>query len=498
MKRYQTFMDGVKAPDTLHQRLVELKQPGRRPAGWKKYATAAAALALVVGLSGYGAWTAHINSRRAPLPSYPSGYQGVYSELGVEPTGQPDIALVEPGDAAGTGRRTLGGYEVAEDGMAAYYVLPYIDYGEVEGAEMALDWDVPLGSVKRDLTREDIAALLGGEDALTTHLDWGGYELTGWAAWCEDGSFWGAYVQGHGGELDHFELAVTAGQMPPTCIAYPGSVEQEINGVTVTADKHDGAYGCSRRVSFMKDEYGCRFDLTGTDRERAEERVSRLVRQIVDGGVAADRISSDGAVLAHPWEADPNTGVGEPNWNDSGEGWTCPDCGVYLEAGVEHYHTQDGSPRDRGENWCGTQDGSDPYGYAINGYDPDEVADRGYNPGEAVPEGDSWLACRTCGGGIPDGTEHYCKQDGSGGHVCGLCGEAFPEGKVHSHEACGYPLAPDIQTCPDCGETYPEGTAHDCTMCSGYPAPYVCEVCGEALPAGMEHSHQENHHRNHH
>ena len=48
MKRYQTFMDGVKAPDTLHQRLVELKQPGSRPAGWKKYATAAAALALVV------------------------------------------------------------------------------------------------------------------------------------------------------------------------------------------------------------------------------------------------------------------------------------------------------------------------------------------------------------------------------------------------------------------------------------------------------------------
>ena len=485
MKRYQTFMDGVKAPDTLHQRLVELKQPGSRPAGWKKYATAAAALALVVGLSGYGAWTAHINSRRAPLPSYPSGYQGVYPEVGG--VSEPDIALVEPGDAAGTGRRTLGGYEVAEGGMAAYYVLPYIDYGEVEGAEMALDWDVPPGSVKRDLTREDIAALLGGEDALTTHLDWGGYELTGWAAWCEDGSFWGAYVQGHGGELDHFELTVTAGQMPPTCIAYPGSVEQEINGVTVTADKHDGAYGCSRRVSFMKDEYGCRFDLTGTDRERAEERVSRLVRQIIDGGVEADRLSSDGAVLAHPWEADPNTGVGEPNWNDSGEGWTCPDCGVYLEAGVEHYHTQDGSPRDRGENWCGTQ-----------GADTEVYPSCSSTLGKAVPEGDSFLTCRTCGGGIPDKTWHHCKPDGSGGHVCGVCGESFPEGKVHSHEVCVLPLAPDPQTCPDCGETYPEGTAHDCTMCSGYPAPYVCEVCGEALPAGMEHSHQENHHQNHH
>lgn len=480
MKRYQTFMDGVKAPDTLHQRLVELKQPGRRPAAWKKYATAAAALALVVGVGAWGLSGGFPFAANRDLP-----LTELHGENGV--IGEPDIALVEPGDAAGTGRRTLGGYEVAEDGMAAYYVLPYIDYGEVEGAEMALDWDVPLGSVKRDLTREDIAALLGGEDALTTHLDWGGYELTGWAAWYEDGSFWGAYVQGHGGELDHFELAVTAGQMPPTCIAYPGSVEQEINGVSITADKHDGAYGCSRRVSFMKDEYGCRFDLTGTDRERAEERVSRLVRQIIDGGVEADRLSSDGAVLAHPWEAEPNTGVGESNWNDSGEGWTCPDCGVYLEAGVEHYHTQDGSPRDRGENWCGTQ-----------GADTEVYPSCSSTLGKAVPEGDSFLTCRTCGGGIPDKTWHHCKPDGSGGHVCGVCGESFPDGKVHSHEVCVLPLAPDSQTCPDCGEIYPEGTAHDCTMCDGYPAPYVCEVCGEALPAGMEHSHQENHHQNHH
>ncbi len=480
MKRYQTFMDGVKAPDTLHQRLVELKQPGGRSVGWKKYAKAAAALALVVGVGAWGLSGGFPFAANRDLP-----LTELHAEDGV--IDQPDIALVEPGDAAGTGRRTLGGYEVAEGGMAAYYVLPYIDYGEVEGAEMALDWDVPPGSVKRDLTREDIAALLGGEDALTTHLDWGGYELTGWAAWCEDGSFWGAYVQGHGGELDHFELTVTAGQMPPTCIAYPGSVEQEINGVTVTADKYDGAYGCSRRVSFMKDEYGCRFDLTGTDRERAEERVSRLVRQIIDGGVGADRLSSDGAVLAHPWEADPNTGVGEPNWNDSGEGWTCPDCGVYLETGVEHYHTQDGSPRDRGENWCGTQ-----------GADTETYPSCSSTLGKAVPEGDSFLTCRTCGGGIPDKTWHHCKPDGSGGHVCGVCGESFPEGKVHSHEVCVLPLAPNTQTCPDCGEIYPEGTAHGCTMCDGYPAPYVCEVCGEALPAGMEHSHQENHHQNHH
>lgn len=492
MKRYQTFMDGVKASDTLHQRLVELKQPGSRPAGWKKYATAAAALALVVGVGAWGLSGGFPFAANRDLP-----LTELHAEDGV--IDQPDIALVEPGDAAGTGRRTLGGYEVAEGGMAAYYVLPYIDYGEVEGAEMALDWDVPPGSVKRDLTREDIAALLGGEDALTTHLDWGGYELTGWAAWYEDGSFWGAYIEGilpnYGAALNSFEFAVTAGQLPPTCIVYPGSVEQNISDVMVTADKADweNQFGeetaviHDRRVSFMTENYGYRFDLSASDADRAEEMVSRLVRRIIDNGVEADRLSSDGAVLAHPWEAEPNTGVGESNWNDSGEGWTCPDCGVYLEAGVEHYHTQDGSPRDRGENWCGTQ-----------GADTEVYPSCSSTLGKAVPEGDSFLTCRTCGGGIPDKTWHHCKPDGSGGHVCGVCGESFPEGKVHSHEVCVLPLAPNTQTCPDCGETYPEGTAHDCTMCSGYPAPYVCEVCGEALPAGMEHSHQENHHQNHH
>lgn len=484
MRQYKSYMDHVKVSGDLHRRLAELEGPGKRPVPWVKYASLAAALALVCGLGGEGGQLAACFMPTAA------------PELGVEPTGGPDIALEEPGDAAQPGIRTLGGYDVTGDGITAHYLLPYIEYGETAGVEMALDWDVPPGAVKRELTQEDIAALLGGEDVLADHLAWGvEYVLTGWAAWYEDGSFWGAYINGimpnYGAAPREFEFALTAGQLPPTCIVYPGSVEQNIGGVMVTANScettdyfAESVPVSIRQVSFLAENYGYRFEVSSGDPELAEELVSRLVRWVSDSGVALDALSSDGAVPAHPWEADPGYSVGEPNWDDSGEGWICPGCGAYIEAGVEHDHTQDG---------C------DPYGYAINGYDPDEVADRGYDPGEVVPEADSWLTCRTCGGGVPDGTEHYCKPDGSGGYVCGLCGEAFPEGKVHSHEVCGLPLAPETWTCETCGETVQHGMAHDCTMCSGYPAPHICEMCGEAYPEGTAHAcRQEGHHQGSH
>ena len=460
MRQYKSYMDHVKVSGDLHRRLAELEGPGKRPVPWVKYASLAAALALVCGLGGFGAWAAHINSRRALLRSDPSAYQGVYPELGG--LDEPDIALEEPGDAAQPGMRTLGGYEVAEDGAAAYYVLPYIEYGEEQGVEMPLDWDVPPGAVKRELTQEDIAALLGGEDVLADHLAWGvQYVLTGWAAWYEDGSFWGAYINGvcpnYGAPASKFEFAVTEGQLPPTCIVYPGSVEQNIGGVMVTANScettdyfAESVPVSIRQVSFLAENYGYRFEVSSGDPELAEELVSRLVRRIIDQGI---------------------TPLGQAG------SYTCPGCGAYIEAGVEHDHTQDGSPPARGENWCGTP-GADT---------------------EAYPS-DSFLTCRTCGGGVPDGTEHYCKPDGSGGHVCGLCGAAFPEGKVHSHEVCGLPLAPETWTCETCGEPVQHGMAHDCTMCSGYPAPHVCEMCGEAYPEGTAHAcrqgghHQGSHH----
>lgn len=484
MRQYKSYMDHVKVSGDLHRRLAELEGPGKRPVPWVKYASLAAALALVCGLGVWGL---------GKVPGGPGQLAACFMPTVAPELGgldEPDIALEEPGDAAQPGMRTLGGYEVAEDGAAAYYVLPYIEYGPPSGSVMNSSLARPDGEL-RDAGRDDVLALVGGEEALTAHLNWGECEFRGTVGFEADGTVCMMSLWGEGADTA-FSLEVSPGRIPPTCYVVIGEERTitDVWGVEVSGVNRAGAYGdaergvymdVSRELQFIAKGVGCRLKVYGTQDQAVEELASRFVRWAVLEGLDLSAISPDGA---KPVEAGPDYSVGEPNWDDSGEGWICPGCGAYIEAGVEHYHTQDG---------C------DPYGYAINGYDPDEVADRGYDPGEVVPEADSWLTCRTCGGGVPDGTEHYCKPDGSGGHVCGLCGAAFPEGKVHSHEVCGLPLAPETWTCETCGETVQHGMAHDCTMCSGYPAPHICEMCGEAYPEGTAHAcRQEGHHQGSH
>lgn len=484
MRQYKNYMDHVKVSGDLHRRLAELEGPGKRPVPWVKYASLAAALALVCGLGVWGL---------GKVPGGPGQLAACFMPTVAPELGgldEPDIALEEPGDAAQPGMRTLGGYEVAEDGAAAYYVLPYIEYGPPSGSVMNSSLARPDGEL-RDAGRDDVLALVGGEEALTAHLNWGECEFRGTVGFEADGTVCMMSLWGEGADTA-FSLEVSPGRIPPTCYVVIGEERTitDVWGVEVSGVNRAGAYGdaergvymdVSRELQFIAKGVGCRLKVYGTQDQAVEELASRFVRWAVLEGLDLSAISPDGA---KPVEADPGYSVGEPNWDDSGEGWICPGCGAYIEAGVEHDHTQDG---------C------DPYGYAINGYDPDEVADRGYDPGEVVPEADSFLTCRTCGGGVPDGTEHYCKPDGSGGYVCGLCGEAFPEGKVHSHEVCGLPLAPETWTCETCGETVQHGMAHDCTMCSGYPAPHICEMCGEAYPEGTAHAcRQEGHHQGSH
>lgn len=294
MKKYRRYMNGVKAPDPLRQRLRELKAPEKRPVPWARYGSMAAALVLMCGL---GAWGLGRGGWDALADHFPPAGTPEAADVG-----EPDIALEGPGDVTEPGEKTLGGYDVTigsgSEARVAHYILPYIEYGETEGS-VELDWDIPQGATRRDLTQDEIMALMGGEDALSTHLDWGEeYVLTGWGAWYEDGSFWGAYIDGivpnYGAALNSFEFAVTAGQLPPTCCGYPGSVTQEIRGLTVTADKSDwenrfGEETASvhdRRVSFMKDDYGYRFEMSSGDPDMAEEMVSRLVCRIADVGLA--------------------------------------------------------------------------------------------------------------------------------------------------------------------------------------------------------------------
>ena len=316
MKRYRKFMDGVKASDTLNQRLRALKEPKKKPA-WTKYGALAAAFILVFGLGGYGLqqWTTAVGRQL-----FLDGNQ-VYVP---EDTGDPDIAPVESGASDQQG---LGSYEyddprLAGLGVTSFRMLPYIDYGtssEAAEQKIAMDWAIQEGAVERELSQEEIIDLLGGQDVVSVHLDWDAYELSGRLWERPDGSILMVLLGGYQGPLDHFEFSVMDGGLPPTCIAYAGSVTQVVRGLTVTADKYDSEDGCARRVSFMKDGYGYRFDLTATgEPEEAERLVSRAVAWVCQNGLSLRTVTGEEVPAMDQPETSPQDGASSPSWNPNG------------------------------------------------------------------------------------------------------------------------------------------------------------------------------------
>lgn len=305
MKDYKSYMDRVTVSKEMREKLMALERGKKeeKPMKWKTYAAAAACAALLIGVGVWGVGARPEEERWRDLVatfetaavvestqiSDPDPVQCAAPSAPVESQEAIDLAPEDPSGAE-PGIKTIEGYETRETragvDVAVYHVLPWIDYGggSLNAGQVSADWDIPQNASRRNLTGLEIIYLLGGQDAVNLHLDWSDYELTGWGAWYEDGSFWGAYLMGYKGPMDHFEFAVTSGQLPPTCVVFGDSVEQEVWGLTVTADKYDGKDGASRRVSFMKDDYGYRFDLTATgDPEDAEKLVSRAVTWIANG-----------------------------------------------------------------------------------------------------------------------------------------------------------------------------------------------------------------------
>ena len=315
MKRYKRFMDGVRASDTLNQRLKALKEPKQKPA-WTRYSAMAAALILVFGLGAYG-----LNYLHTVV-----GQRLFMAAVEKEEFSQPDIALAGPGEAVEPGEKVLEGYDVQEErggvSVVCHYCLPYIDYGTSnENAEqkIAMDWAIQEGAVERELTQEEIIDLLGGQDVVSVHLDWDSYELSGRIWERPDSSILMVLLGGYQGPLDHFEFSMMDGELPPTCIAYADSVTQEVRGLTVTADKYDSEDGCARRVSFMKDGYGYRFDLTATgEPEEAERLVSRAVAWVCQNGLSLRTVTGEEVPAMDQPETSPQDGASSPSWNPNG------------------------------------------------------------------------------------------------------------------------------------------------------------------------------------
>lgn len=354
MNKYKSYMDRVAVSDALHEKLLHLEKAPRKPIRWQRYAAAVACAALLLGA---GVWLAGGRPEEerwrdlvrtfetctvtieSAQPSAPGPVPCAAPSSPVESNEAIDLAPEDP-DGAEPGMKTIEGYEVkinrAGMDLVEYHILPWIDYGSAnEAAAVALDWDIPQNAARRDLDADEITALLGGAGAVDLHLDWSSYELSGWGAWYVDGDengdgpFWGAYLQGYKGPMDHFEFAVTAGNLPPTCITFDGSVEQEIWGLSVTAGKYDGRDGCSRRVSFMKDGYGYRFDLTATgETGDAEKLVSRVVTYVAVGdGLSFYTVTGEEPPEPDPLPADPDAIEEPPSYPPSSSAASVPPAG---------------------------------------------------------------------------------------------------------------------------------------------------------------------------
>ena len=264
MDKYQNYMDSAEPSAEFKRKLKELSAPKKAPA-WQRHGAMAAALVVVIGL---GAWgliprlTDDVGEIGEPVP-----------EIGevVAPPPRPDPIDITT--------QTVDGYEVVNGESVSWYMLPYIKYGQVtQGTEA--DVALPVGVYRRDLTREELAALLDGESNLSRHLNWGGYELYAFAMLNRDGSLWQLYISGHKGDsgYEHFQLQIRPGGLPVACCVYPESEVNEVWGVKVSADGHDGENASSRRLSFLHGDYGYRFEIVGTDAGEVEEIAARTAR----------------------------------------------------------------------------------------------------------------------------------------------------------------------------------------------------------------------------
>ena len=342
MKRYKDYMDGVEVSDTLHEKLKHLEPPQKRPAAWKKYGAAAAALVLVAGVGAYGlsrgGWGALMENFKPAAEVKPE-----IADIPA-PFPMPDIANED--DPHAPSNSTNKGYELINGGFVTYYVLPDLKWADAsQGMEM--DYALaPLNAISRDAAWNDALMFSGGEKAMADHLLWDGRDWGG-CLWFEEdfvpdydptyedgvpedvvpcaACFYTNWVDG-----THLYLEVIKGSEVPSCVVLPDEYYEtsQWQGVKITALKNGGYMVTDdgvelrerREVSFFCGGVGYKLTLYAADADRADELCARFVRYAVAGGFQLDALSADGVVDHSGFS------VGEPNWEDD-----IPDKGIPPE-----------------------------------------------------------------------------------------------------------------------------------------------------------------------
>ena len=317
MKRYNDYMDNLEVSDTLHEKLNNLETPQKRPAAWKKYGAAAAALVLAAGVGAYGlnrgGWNAVVENFKPAAEVKP--------EIADVPV--PDIAPED--DPYAQTDSTNGGYELIHGELVSYYFLPWLDWVDASALpQTSMDYSLaPLDAVQRDATWDDVLAFTGGERAMADHLLWDGLDWSG-CFWFEEdvvpdfvpdydptyedgvpenivpcaASFYTDWVDG-----THLYLEVMKGSEVPSCVVLPDEYYEtsQWQGVKITALKNagyameDGVRLNQWVVSLYSNGVGYKLTVYAADAERAGELCARFVRYAVDGGFHLYALSDEPA-----------------------------------------------------------------------------------------------------------------------------------------------------------------------------------------------------------
>ncbi|MCC8120540.1 MAG: hypothetical protein LIO42_00770 [Oscillospiraceae bacterium] len=291
MKHYVEYMDSVEVSPALHRRLLELTAPEPKTS-WKKYGAIAAALVLAVGLGAYG--LGQLDLGGVSMDGAETGIvdavdEGTFDgDLSGYDDANGDAASAETSEPA-----ILDSYEVTDGEYAVCYLLQAIEYGWTD-YEKILEISLSDGSMQ-ELTGDEIADLLGGEDAILTHLDWNTASLCGSAFYRESGSLWLIELTGSASDGSAFTLFLSPEEIPDlTCHTYPEAVVNQLYDTQVSATASDGEDGsATRRVSFQAQGIYCGCTISGTDSQSLERLTSRLVRRLCcDGDLNLDAVTS--------------------------------------------------------------------------------------------------------------------------------------------------------------------------------------------------------------
>lgn len=306
MDKYKKYMDSVEPSPEFREKLKRLDLP-RRPAAWKRYGALAAALALVIGLGG---WV--LGRDRDAI------WNGETVEIGPAEQIHTDIAIYPvPSGQLPDSQPTGGGYEVTDGEVAAYYMLPYIQYQE-EDSRYAADYSLaPPGALSREATLEDVILMVGHADALWFHLGWDDSLEWGGVVWFEEsGDPCAASIYAKGEDVI-FSFEMMEGSEVPECCIIPDEsyTTSEFCGVEILGLKNVG--WCvddngvemreSRKVSFFTGEMGYKLTIYGVDGTKVDELAARFTRWAIVEGFDLDAAVRDGAEPVYG-------GVGEPNY----------------------------------------------------------------------------------------------------------------------------------------------------------------------------------------